>query len=556
MKVLPLIQQISPSTFLKDYLKASGVKNISKYLKPNKSCYDDPFQYLGMETAIYRLKEGVEKEDKIGILVDSDCDGYLSSAIIYQFITQQLHHNNVQLYFHKAKGHGLRKNIDEDFVPQIIQDKIQLMIVPDAGTANVQESHELKRNGIDMIVLDHHNESYEKSVAIIINPHFGKKLNSALSGTGVTDKFVHAYCIENNIEYPHYEDLVAISIVSDICDMTTMENRAYIHDGIKLLLSEKGNSFLKEFCKKTIDKRKGYTPLGFSWGCVPPVNSLCRGDNQEDKITFFKALVGEAEAKEGIKVAKNAHKIQSNTVKELVEVIKPKLDMSHKVVLGFTSANAKSYIGLVANKFCGETGKPTILLRPKNSTTWSGSVRSPIPIKTKINESGFAHCEGHEEAHGIEVKKAYLKRLLAWFDNLNLNTNPDIHVTACLEPEQVDLELCQICQDNVEMWGASQGNVIVTPTFYLSFPITEENILICGKKNDCVRISKNNVSYWIYNLDGKSVDKFREIGYNQSAIEMIVKLSINEWNDNIYPQGVVESWKLTEQEDNSWEEFF
>ena len=70
MKVSPLLQQISPSTFLKDYLKASGVKNISKYLKPNKSCYDDPFQYPGMEAAIYRLREGIEKEEKIGILVD------------------------------------------------------------------------------------------------------------------------------------------------------------------------------------------------------------------------------------------------------------------------------------------------------------------------------------------------------------------------------------------------------------------------------------------------------------------------------------------------------
>lgn len=70
MKVLPLLQQFSPSTFLKDYLKASGVKNISKYLKPNNSCYDDPFQYLGMKVAIYRLTEGIEREEKIGILVD------------------------------------------------------------------------------------------------------------------------------------------------------------------------------------------------------------------------------------------------------------------------------------------------------------------------------------------------------------------------------------------------------------------------------------------------------------------------------------------------------
>lgn len=102
-----------------------------------------------------------------------DCDGYLSSTIIYTFLK-----NNYEipiLFFHNAKQHGLRKNEDEDVVQQIIDSKINLLIIPDAGTNDFQEQKELNLNGITIIVLDHHEvDDYNKvieSSAYIINHH-------------------------------------------------------------------------------------------------------------------------------------------------------------------------------------------------------------------------------------------------------------------------------------------------------------------------------------------------------------------------------------------------
>lgn len=561
MKVKPLLSSYSPSTFLQDYITACGVTDVNKFINPDDSCYDDVWNYPNMMEAVERLNKSIRGNEKIGILVDSDCDGNLSSAIIYQYLTQTLNHHNIQLYFHKAKAHGLRKNFDEDFVPQIIQDNINLMIIPDAGTANIEESKELKQHGIDCIVLDHHNESCEGTAAIVINHNLGQGLNTALSGTGVTEKFTQAYSQHFNIKQPNYKDLVAISLVSDVCDLTTLENRAYLHEGIKSIEQKTGNPFVAELCKKFVDKRKGYNPVGFSWGCIPPINSLCRSDNQQAKFDFFMALVGEGDTKLGLKVAKEAHDIQREAINDIVKRVEPTVDYNHKVIVGFAEIKDKAYIGLAANKYCGAYGKPTLLLRQKNSTMWSGSVRSPIPIKEAINKTKLAKCQGHDEACGVELPKANLKRLINWFDSLDmLDMAPDIPVTTCLKPSQVNLSLCRLCDNNKEMWGASQGNAIVMPTFYIKTKATKNDVLICGKNKDCIRVSLNDASYWMYGASPETIEQFSQ---KEFMLEMIVKLSVNEWNENWYPKGKIDRWEINpvgkkfgENKDEDWKDLF
>ena len=51
---------------------------------------------------------------KIGILIDSDCDGYCSAAMIYDYITNKIGYKNVTYKFHEEpKGHGLQDYVIE-----------------------------------------------------------------------------------------------------------------------------------------------------------------------------------------------------------------------------------------------------------------------------------------------------------------------------------------------------------------------------------------------------------------------------------------------------------
>ena len=501
-----------------------------------------------MKEGVERLKKAIDDGEKIGILVDADCDGNLSAALIVKFL---LHFtNNLAYFFHAGKGHGLVQNKEEDIVQQIIHSEIKLMIIPDAGSNDSGQCEILKSVGIDVIICDHHEVITPNPYAIIINHHLGEGLNTALSGTGVTQKLVQACAESWNIDLGDlYYDLVATSIISDVCDLTTLENRAYVKYGFEHITDPMLELMFIKF------NRKGNNPIGVSWGTAPPINSLCRGDDQQAKMDFFMALIGKGDMDEGISIARKAHNEQSKIVKTIYEEIEPDLDQSHKVVIGYTTEEYKGYTGLIANKITGNFGKPSLVLRELNSTMFSGSLRSPVDIADKINESKLAKCQGHLSAAGIFLKKSNLNRLIKWFDALPLDTDPERQVTAILKPSQITLPLCHACSDDMVLWGSSDGNKIVQPKFYLEFETSPSDVQVFVKKTITVKITKDDVSFLKFQCDDETASLLQK---ERCKVAMIVTLGVNEWNEIESPQGMVESWEVERVEDveDDWRNLF
>ena len=197
-----------------------------------------------------------------------------------------------------------------------------------------------------MLVCDHHEILENNIYATVINNQTKEVTNHGLSGTGVTDKFVRAYCENYNIKYPNYCDLVAVSLVADVCDLTTMENRTYIYHGLK----ELSNPFLK-FLFEKLCKRRGYTPEAIGWDISPLANALARSNEQESKSLFFDGLIGKIEPEEALKQMRKIKRIQDEEVKSVVMEIEPNLDLSKKIIIGFVQAQNASFTGLIANKF-------------------------------------------------------------------------------------------------------------------------------------------------------------------------------------------------------------
>lgn len=478
----------------------------------------------------------------------SDCDGQLSSTLIVKFL---LHFtNNLTYFFHVGKGHGLVQNNEEDIVQQVIEANINLLIVPDAGSNNVDQCKILKQNNIDCIVLDHHEIEQENPYAIVINHHLGNGLNTALSGTGVTHKLVISCAESWDINLGNlYYDLVATSIISDVCDLTTLENRAYVKYGFEHITDPMLELMFTKF------NRKGNNPIGVSWGTAPPINSLCRGDDQQAKLDFFMALIGKGDMDAGISIVRKAHNEQTKIVKTIYQEIEPNLDQSHKVVIGYTTEEYKGYTGLIANKILGNFGKPSLVLRELNSTTWSGSIRSPVDIADKINESKLAKCQGHLSAAGCVVKKSNLNRLIKWFDTLPLDTDPERQVAANLKPNQITLPLCHACSDDMVLWGASEGSKIVQPKFYLEFETSPSDVQIFVKKTTTLKIVKDGVAFLKFQASQDEVDKLTTAN---AKVSMIVTLGVNEWNGVESPQATIDAWEIEkiEEDEFNWENLF
>ena len=472
----------------------------------------------------------------------SDCDGNLSAALIAKFLLRFT--NNLAYFFHIGKGHGLVQNKEEDIPQQVLDSGVSLLITPDSSTNDTAQCQWLKSNGVDVIICDHHEVATPNPYAIIINHHLGEGLNTALSGCGVTFKFAQACAESWNIDLGDlYYDLVATSIIADICDLTTLENRAYVKYGFEHITDPMLELMFTKF------NRKGNNPIGVSWGTAPPINSLCRGDDQQAKMDFFMALIGKGDMEEGIFIASKSHNEQSKIVKTIYQEIEPNLDQSHKVVIGYTTEEYKGYTGLIANKITGNFGKPSLVLRELNSTTWSGSLRSPVDISGKINETKLAKCQGTLAACGIFLKKSNLNRLIKWFDSLPLDTDPERQVTAILKPSQITLSLCHACSDDMVLWGASEGNKIVQPKFYLEFETSPNDIQVFVKKTTTVKITKGDVSFLKFQCDDETAQLLQR---ERCKVAMIVTLGVNEWNGVESPQGTVENCEVEKIEEDGF----
>ena len=547
LKIKPLLNKVSKNKFIQEYLKALGVEDINLYLNPDSSCLDDAKFYPNIEKAANLLFKATTDKYKIGLLVDVDCDGMCSATIIRTFLNTYYDIDPV-IYIRQGKAHGLRASASEDIVEQIKADGIQLMIIPDAGTNDAPECHDLKAHGCNTLILDHHKVEVDNPDAVIVNHHLGDGLNTALSGTGVTAKFIQYYCEYYHVDAPYMDDLVAMSIFSDSCSLIPLENRCYADIGMNHVENEMIKAMLP------LANRYGVNPTGYSWAMIPLINAICRQEKIDDKRRLFDAMSGHGDIDEAIKMCKSAHRLQADEVKQIMEEIEPTLDLNHKVAVGYAKPQDANLIGLVANKFMSKYRKPIILLRPMNTTTWSGSFRSPVPLNEIINNSGYGRALGHDFAGGVYVKKADLPKLIDYLDTIDFPDEPEIEVTACLDASDVNVKMCQMCEDNKELYGTG----VPEPTFFFQGVIYPENVQMFKKRTTTIKVTLDGMDFLMFMANQDQIDDFTFSG--PKLVNIVATLSTNTWNNVTTKQGKIKNYSLDKVEaegfNEDWEDDF
>lgn len=539
MQVKPLLDKVSSKTFLEDYLTACGVECVKDYLNPGKNCFDDPWEYDNIDEAVELLREIISVDGcNVGILHDSDNDGCCSSAIIYDFIRKQNPTIHPIVFYHTGKQHG-----PDDLQEDIVKSGIDYLIIPDAGTNNYNACKYLHYSGIMLLIIDHHEVTIENPYAIIVNPfaNKSKEVNRNTSGTGVTNDVVKYYCEKYNVACPDYSDLVAVSLITDICSFTSIGNRANIYYGLK---PECENKFLRYLFEKCCAYR-GLNSEGVAFGIGPLANALCRMSlPQEDKAVFFQGLVGEKEPEDCLKFLRANKREQDKAVKEAFEKIE--VDNEHKCIVTIIDNSYAPFTGLIANKLVGEYHKPAFVLRKNNSTLYTGSMRSPIGLLQKINDSGLATCAGHDSACGVVVKASNLEKFKEWLDKLDLDVKPSIPVTAKIVPFEINETLCTVCNQDKTLWGKD----VPKPSFYLKTHVRTGEVQVVGAKKNTLKLVKNDVAFMMFFAKEEDIEAFEQGG----ELEMIVELELNVWNDIKTCQGIIKQYEFVEEDD--WMDVF
>lgn len=226
MKIKCKLDKLNPASFIHDYLQSCGIENVDSYIHAGDMDLESPSRYLNIDEAAERLHQTICSGERVSIIQDVDVDGVCSATITYQFLAA--HGITPIMLFHSGKQHGINDLLDE------IQNlDLDLLIVPDAGSSDVDACMALKSAGCDVLIADHHEIEKSNPYAIVVNCMMSDKTNHDASGTTVMAKVVERCCELYGYERMDFNDLIALSLIADSRSMISIENRAYLNLGME-----------------------------------------------------------------------------------------------------------------------------------------------------------------------------------------------------------------------------------------------------------------------------------------------------------------------------------
>lgn len=132
------------------------------------SDFFDPFSILDMDRAAERILQALERDEKIAVYGDYDCDGVTATAILYQYFVSI--GANAVYYIPERDGEGYGLNAAA--VQSLSEQGVGLIVTVDNGISAVAEVNLVKRLGMDIVITDHHQPGDTlPDAAAVVDPH-------------------------------------------------------------------------------------------------------------------------------------------------------------------------------------------------------------------------------------------------------------------------------------------------------------------------------------------------------------------------------------------------
>lgn len=549
------------------------VKDIEHYLKTSDADILNPDLLDNMVEGVKRLISAIKNQEKMFLIVDCDADGFTASAAlvnyIYKVFPSAMDLLSIQL--HEGKEHG----IEEKWLEEIVANEYKLVICPDASSNDYKQHKFLKDNGIDVLVLDHHDAEEVSENAIIINNQLSDYPNKTLSGVGVVYKFCSK--IDELMKIKEADtilDLVSLGMIADMMDMRTFETKHLIQKGLTRI----ENPFFRALVERqAYSIGETVTPIGVAFYIAPLINATIRVGTQAEKEVMFKAMLnhcaydmipstkrGEKGKTETIvtQAVRNSTNVRNRQKKardngfEYVEQIiaANNLDKNKIIVVQVSEDLDKNLTGLIANQLMAKYQKPVLLVRETDEGLLQGSARgydkSELKdLKSFLLESGFMeYAEGHAAAMGVGLYKDKVNALVDYSNTVLANYD----FSACYDVDYEYMSNDFKAQDIVDigsmkgLWGKGIDEAMVV---IKGIKITSNNItLMSANKNPTIKITlQNGTSIIKFGASQAEFESLKSSGYTE--IDVIGTCAINEWQGTITPQILIKDYEVIGKQD-------
>ena len=226
---------------------------------------------------------------------------------------------------------------------------------------------------------------------MIVNNQMSSKVNDkSMTGVGIVYKFCSV--VDERLKRDtvnKYLDLVALGMIADSCDLSQLQTRYLVLEGIKQIQNETNhNKFISELVKsQAYSLHSKATILGISFYIAPLVNALIRLGTKDGKEIMLKAFLNSSEKaivkirgkgeievsiqEQARRLCESYKRKQQKITSDYTEVLKEQINefgLNEYPVICCKADKSfeKTFTGLIANKLTSMYNKPCLLLRDYN----------------------------------------------------------------------------------------------------------------------------------------------------------------------------------------------
>lgn len=396
------------------------MKEIRSYLYGTLAEIPSPWKMKDMERAVQILQKKITQKKKIRIIGDYDIDGVTATCILLKGLKRL--NANVDTYIpdRVKDGYGMH----EQLIDKALEDGIDTILTCDNGIAAAAEIEYAKKEGLTVIVTDHHDIPFRDTedgriwiipkADAVVNPKQNDCLypNKNICGAVVAWKLIWALYERLGIDSDEIWDfleLAAIATVGDVMDLQG-ENRIIVKEGLKKISSTSFEGLKALICVNNLESAE-ITAYHVGFVIGPCINAsgrldtaarsleLLLADNMEDAMKLADDLYDLNQSRKAMTEQGKEQAIQSIEENNLGK---------DRVLVVYLPDCHESLAGIIAGRIREAYNKPVFVLT-KGADGVKGSGRS---IEAYSMYEELVKCSdlltqfgGHPMAAGLSMEE-------------------------------------------------------------------------------------------------------------------------------------------------------
>lgn len=432
------------------------------FLRPLLESLHSPSALKDLDRAAERVLLAIERGETILVHGDYDVDGIAATALLTRWLRR------FGATVEPFVPHRLRDGYDlgPAGVNRAIEVGARLLLTADCGIVAVDAVAEARRQGLDVVVTDHHTPGPAlPSATAVVNPNRSDCTypEGSLCGAGVAFKLVQRLAELRGVPFTELLpdlDLVALATVADLVPLTG-ENRVLVRYGLRAL-ERTAKPGLRALLESAGVVEPGVESSGIEAGQVgfrvaPRINALGRLD---DAAVALRLLLTDDRA-EARRLAARADEVNTarqdedrRTLDEALLQLEETFDPARD--FGLVLAGEQWHpgvIGIVASRVVERVFRPVVMVTLREGKG-RGSGRSVPGFDLHEALVGcrehLGRFGGHRQAAGLDIDPTDLPSFREAFNRFarerlaDVDLRPELRADVELHLGQADLSLAAV----------------------------------------------------------------------------------------------------------------